>query len=453
MTDLLSVPTLSDRSCAARFAGNRGYRLAGDFVCLNAGLDWAADAPEDLAYALQLRARPLGAALETSVKVAELRFVGGRPSQIEGWTVALPPAGNGEWTLELALCAGTPGQYETLLDRAEFDQTQVFLQPRLAGAVGYRFGSDAGFAGTRVVLGVDAIANPRAEGNLSGDLALELWALDHRYDGGAFSGILVAGTPVDRLAGGEWRHDLRAECQAAPLPAGEWRLVLMLREWTPAGLLTRDYVEFAASHVVTAEYFGAPEHDGVAAGTGMADAATLAEAQAPEAAVAVTEPVAAVEVPAAAVEPVAAIEAPVAEEAAAPAARSKAADAADKAAAIAKAATDAVAAVAPKAASAVAAPAAPTASVAPVAKAPATPAKPAKAGKPAKAPKAEAAPDLTLVSVNNGTESQLLAVKGLSKPIAKAIIAGRPYHTIEALLDVKGIGQKLLDKLRPSIRL
>jgi competence ComEA-like helix-hairpin-helix protein len=55
------------------------------------------------------------------------------------------------------------------------------------------------------------------------------------------------------------------------------------------------------------------------------------------------------------------------------------------------------------------------------------------------------------VSINTASAAELAAIKGLNKTVAKAVLRGRPYESIDALLDVRGIGPKLLEKLRPLI--
>ncbi len=80
---------------------------------------------------------------------------------------------------------------------------------------------------------------------------------------------------------------------------------------------------------------------------------------------------------------------------------------------------------------------------------PAPKAKPA--AKPAAAPKAAATP--TTVSVNKASEAELAAVKGLPKAVASAIIAARPFKTLDELVKVKGMGVKMLDKLKGSLSL
>jgi len=60
---------------------------------------------------------------------------------------------------------------------------------------------------------------------------------------------------------------------------------------------------------------------------------------------------------------------------------------------------------------------------------------------------------LTAVSVNNASEKELLAVKGLSLKLARAIIADRPYKDLDELIKVKGMGSKMLEKVRSALML
>jgi len=57
------------------------------------------------------------------------------------------------------------------------------------------------------------------------------------------------------------------------------------------------------------------------------------------------------------------------------------------------------------------------------------------------------------VSLNTASAEELAAIKGLSKKLATAIVAARPFKSVEALLEVKGMGPKLLQKLHPLFRL
>jgi competence protein ComEA len=57
------------------------------------------------------------------------------------------------------------------------------------------------------------------------------------------------------------------------------------------------------------------------------------------------------------------------------------------------------------------------------------------------------------VSVNHGSEDELVALKGIGPALARLIIAQRPYASVEALVDLKGIGPKLLEQLHDQLKL
>ncbi|MGL4610557.1 MAG: helix-hairpin-helix domain-containing protein [Trueperaceae bacterium] len=57
------------------------------------------------------------------------------------------------------------------------------------------------------------------------------------------------------------------------------------------------------------------------------------------------------------------------------------------------------------------------------------------------------------VSVNSANAALLDTLPSVGPATAQRIIEGRPYSTLEDLLDVKGIGEKTLEKLRPFITL
>jgi DNA uptake protein ComE-like DNA-binding protein len=87
-----------------------------------------------------------------------------------------------------------------------------------------------------------------------------------------------------------------------------------------------------------------------------------------------------------------------------------------------------------------------------VAPAPAVTAPKPTAAKNAKASQKTAQPT-PIVSVNTTPVDELAGVKGVSRPLAQAIVADRPYRSFTDLLRVKGMGPKLLAKLRPGFRL
>lgn len=240
------------------------------------------------------------------------------------------------------------------------------------------------------VISVDGISNPRAADNLSGSLVLELWALPEPYRGGAFSGILIGSDYVGELAGQAQWTQLSARLPACELPAGRWHLTLMLREWVGNNYLTRDYRGFSLT--VDGPLPAPPTV--VTAAPAPAEFETAATecaslASADTPVVAAGEAVEAVE----AIEPVAS--------------------------------SPAVEAAQPKAA-------------------PRKSAKNAKSGKSSKTGQ---------VSINQSGLSELSWLRGINDHLAAAIIAGRPWKAVDDLLEVKGIGPKLLEKLRPQVRL
>lgn len=373
-----ALQSLVVRHPAARFAGAQGYRLEGDQAHLNATIDAESGGLGGSDWALQLWACD-GSNGQAGVKVAEVA-VGALAgtTDVEGWAAALPPAGKTAHTMVLALARRGAAEFDQIHDLSVFPAQESFSQPRLDGTVGYCFANGG------VTLEAGGVTNPRDALNVSGSLRLELWALSDAYQGGAFEGFLVAGADLGSVAGLQSVGPIQVTLPAAAVPAGSWRLALMLREWTSAGFVTRDYTNFAELYSVA----GVPANEAAPA---------LVEAAAPAAA-AQTD--------------------------------SKPAQAPQ-------------AAVKPAAKSAAKAPAAP----APVAKAakPAAPAKPVAES----ATKAEAG----RVSINQASVEALIAVKGLSKAVASAIVASRPYASLEDLLRAKGVGAKLLDKIRDQLSL
>lgn len=340
---------------------NHGYRFEGDFVHLNAEVNFSdADLAACQSWALQLWASDNGFdGLQTAgVKVAELDvqpMAGGLATA--GWCAAMPPAGAIDQVLGLALVAFNADGQPQIRDLAIYPSRESFFQPSLVGVVGCTLTT-----GT-AELAIDAIANPRAIDNLSGTLALEVWALDAPYAGGSWSGSPVATVILGVLAGGSAWTDCQFSVPAA-LPAAGSALTVMLREWTPAGYVTRDYRNFAAA---------------------PAKAEAVVKAKPAARAKAVAKPKAA-----AAAKPAVAVKAPVAE-------------------------------------------------AKPVAK----PVKKVASTKEA----------LKLVSINKASEDELAAIKGLPREVARAIVASRPYASLDEVVKAKGMGLKKLSKLRDLLSL
>ncbi|MEI9895519.1 MAG: hypothetical protein WDN28_16910 [Chthoniobacter sp.] len=105
---------------------------------------------------------------------------------------------------------------------------------------------------------VDRVENPRFASNVSGTLALELWALPFEYAGGAFQGFPLSGGAFDGFGGNRFVAEASFDLPFVAPPPGSWQLVLMLREWTPLGFVTRDFRNFATPFQVESPAPAAP---------------------------------------------------------------------------------------------------------------------------------------------------------------------------------------------------
>jgi len=66
-------------------------------------------------------------------------------------------------------------------------------------------------------------------------------------------------------------------------------------------------------------------------------------------------------------------------------------------------------------------------------------------------PASESSPD-ALVAVNQASAEEIEALKGINRNVAKAIVESRPFDSVDDLIRVKGIGPKLLERLRRIFR-
>lgn len=222
-----------------RFGGNSAYAFDGDLVHLEAELLVAPPAASATAWSLQLWADAEG---ETAVKLAEVELgelvpdAAGR-THVSATTAAFPPAGNGEHRISLQLAARHDAS-TSVIDAVRYPRNERFVLPQFDGDVTQRIERDA------IEVHVARILNPRAGNNLSGTLALELWALPAPYRGGAFCGNLLGTAIVGSLPGQADRCAIGLNAPVPSLANANHHLVLMLREWTAAGYLTRDYRNF-----------------------------------------------------------------------------------------------------------------------------------------------------------------------------------------------------------------
>jgi competence protein ComEA len=80
---------------------------------------------------------------------------------------------------------------------------------------------------------------------------------------------------------------------------------------------------------------------------------------------------------------------------------------------------------------------------------PASPAQKPTSDKPSKAT-SKLAPGQR-ININTATQQEIEALPAIGPAKAKAIIAGRPYTKIEDIMKVKGIKQKIFDKIKDNI--
>ena len=58
---------------------------------------------------------------------------------------------------------------------------------------------------------------------------------------------------------------------------------------------------------------------------------------------------------------------------------------------------------------------------------------------------------LAIAKVNTATVAEVEILPGIGPVIARRIIEGRPYRSVEELDRVKGIGKRRLEQIRPLI--
>jgi Helix-hairpin-helix motif len=390
-TVLPQLPTRNSAVSLARLSLPHGYRFDGDNVQLHARLTVLDRAAYQRTWALQLWACPsrptcagdLAGQVVAEIALPPMSELADEIEHMDMSTFARPPAGAGEHFIALVLAAGVAGRFDEVHDIVTYPQLQKFLQPRIQGSVSYRID------GNRVHLSVEHVENPRDSGNRSGSLALELWALSKPYAGGDFQGAHLAGVGFGPLSGETELGTNSFDLPFVAPPAGHWHFVLMLREWTAAGYVTRDFTNFAnpVNYGQVLESSPAPK---------ITESPVPASGLPGEPAMpAKVLPVAPISIP-----PVS----PVAE----------------------------AAAVSRKTSASKSAPKGPTS--------------------PAVATPPPAPVAMQTVSVNSATEEALAAIDGLSPRLARAIKKGRPFASLDDLRRVKGLTAGILEKIRSRLR-
>jgi competence ComEA-like helix-hairpin-helix protein len=208
----------------------------------------------------------------------------------------------------------------------------------------------------KITLTIAEMANNRDWDNISGTLAIELWALPQAYHGGDFNGEALAGVCVGELYGQHYLANSLYELDFQEPSEGQWQLVLMLREWTGLGYQTVDYLNFAVPYIVSNKPVVIRNDDSNIISVNFNDTkkTSAKKARTTQAKTAKTKP---------------------------------------------------------------------------------------------------AAVESAAVSLNQADLQELVAVKGVSKKLAETLVDARPFESFDEVLKVKGMGAKLLEKIRAFITL
>jgi DNA uptake protein ComE-like DNA-binding protein len=370
-----------------------GYRIEGDHAFINAELQVPPHHPGG-EWTLELWAteQPYAEGPLTGLKIAELAVelptpIGPYLHQVDARTAARLPLHGRAYAMVLALAQRSPEGETSVHAFANYAEPQRFSAPHFVGDVGYRV------QGHEVALQAGGIFNPRAEGNLSGNLSVELWAFSASEP--ATQGVPLAAADIERLAGQFELSSIETRVAFSEPPVGRFRLSLLLREWTAFdGYVTRDGRDFGVIYERSAPELSAPP----------------APARAPSAQAAAAPAVAAPATPARPADKLRLVATPV--------------EAPSKS---------------PSPSPVVSAPAATLTPAAPVPAAPAL---------------AATAPAATgPVSIQTGSVEELARVKGLNLKIAKEIVKARPFASLADLIRVRGLGEKTIVRLKGLLAL
>jgi hypothetical protein len=234
-----------------QFTGSSGYSRNGDAVSL------FADRIDNLS-----NEGITSGNLSLQLWACQSPYTGG---ELTGWKLADAPLGvlqpghglapvksdvpasfpeSGDFAIALVIAEWDGEGFNLIHDFHNYPYRDVFIHPRFEGRIGYRFVDDK-----HLVVDVERIRNPRDPDNLSGTLSLELWALPEPYIAGDFHGHTLGAMTLGTLAGSAGWPSNAYTMTIVPPPADTYTLVLMLREWTGNGFVTRDHCNFG--HQVT----------------------------------------------------------------------------------------------------------------------------------------------------------------------------------------------------------
>ncbi|HVZ32213.1 MAG TPA: helix-hairpin-helix domain-containing protein [Polyangiaceae bacterium] len=227
--------------------GAHGYRIEADEAVINAEIN-VPPYHSGGAWLLQLWAssEPQRGPGSSGTKISEIQFELPTPlanysHRVEARVPALLPPQGQRYVMSLVLVEARTAGEPSVQDIAQFPEREQFPGPQLNGEVGYTI------RGGEVRLHASSIVNPRPTENLSGSLALELWAFavsaPERHDGERHC---LARAPFGCIAGQERLVEIEQQVPFAEPPVGRWQLALLLCEWTQAfGYVTRDRRDFA----------------------------------------------------------------------------------------------------------------------------------------------------------------------------------------------------------------
>ncbi len=232
---MLNTPLFADHATVV-IGKNYAYTFSGNDVLLEADLIVDTTNPHAVTVQLWACASPYVGGVLQGVKVAEVSCgVLSENKKLSESVPAYAPAGQGSYFMVLVLMSKPTNQPETVIGYANFAQPQTFLLPRMTGKITCDIQQEA------AEVRIDAIENPRASTNLSGTLALELWSLSQQYSGASFNGVKQGGVLLGTLLGqNSWLNNVIHIHLASKPIVGEY-VVLMLREWVGNGYITRDY--------------------------------------------------------------------------------------------------------------------------------------------------------------------------------------------------------------------
>lgn len=57
----------------------------------------------------------------------------------------------------------------------------------------------------------------------------------------------------------------------------------------------------------------------------------------------------------------------------------------------------------------------------------------------------------TKVNINTGTQTELMEIKHIGKVLSGRIVKARPFTAVDSLINIKGIGVKILAKIKPFV--